>query len=188
MNFIRIIFIIFICFITAICLQKFGFADSILLEPRNYTIFITDELGNSFLKIRCEYIGEKPKGKFGLKNILDYNKKHYAFYNLYYKNLSNKPIKLISAQYYQSTHKTMTVYQVDSKGHMVKKNVPAFRQVDYEKNPDPKGNIVGPLEERIYKNSWVGWAKGKSEVFYKDTKIKYDGKEYTFTTHKALYF
>lgn len=187
-TFIRIFLIIFIFFITVIYFQKFGSTGSILLEARNYTIFITDELGNSFFKIRCEYIGEKPAGKFGLKNILDYNKKHYAFYNFYYKNLSKKPIKLIRAQYYQSTHKTMTVYQDDLNGKKVKKIVPAVRHVDYEKNPDPKGNIIGPFEERIYKNSWVGWAKGKSEVFYKDTTIKYDGKEYTFTTHKALYF
>ena len=183
-----IFFIIFIFFITVICLQKFGFTGSILLEPRNYTIFITDESGNSFIEIKCEYIGEKPEGKFGWKNILDYNKKHYAFYNFYYKNLSNKSIELIRAQHYQSTHKTMIVYQVDSNGQKVKKMVPAVRHVDYKKNPDPKVNIIGPFEERIYKNSWVGLAKGKSEVLYKDTTIKYDGKEYTFTTHKALYF
>jgi hypothetical protein len=54
--------------------------------------------------------------------------------------------------------------------------------------PTLKGNIIGPFEERIYKNRWVGWAKGRSEVFYKDTTIEYDGKEYTFTTYKALYF
>lgn len=187
-TFIKILVFIFICLLSLICLKEFGSTGSILLEPRNYTIFLTDELGTSFLKIKCKYIGDKPKGKFGLRNILDYKKKHYAFYNFYYENLSNKSIKLIRAKFYQSTSETMAVYQIDSNGQKVKKIVPAFRHVDYETNPDPKGNIIKPFEKRIYKNSWVGWAKGKSEVFYKDTIIEYDGKEYTFTTYKALYF
>ena len=66
---------------------------------KSYNAIIKDNNNKEIIRIECEYIGNKPKGKIKGGINRDYKKNHVDFYNYKIFNLTKENIKLKKVKY-----------------------------------------------------------------------------------------
>ena len=66
---------------------------------KSYNAIVKDDNNKEIIRIECEYIGNKPKGKIKGGINRDYKKNHVDFYNYKIFNLTKENIKLKKVKY-----------------------------------------------------------------------------------------
>ena len=118
---------------------------------KSYNAIVKDNNNKEIIRIECEYIGNKPKGKIKGGINRDYKKNHVDFYNYKIFNLTKENIKLKKVKYRFDKGQYKKVFSIKNENEI---------------SEDLNGNIIFSNSFLERKNSWV-WGKFNPDVLHK---------------------